>query len=234
MRKKVVIIEGTISSGKTTVAKELGDHFGDNTLTLIEPDEKNAANPYLADYYANAERWSFTMQAHLLALRYRMHLTAQWHALSGTGHAVLDRSYFGDTAFAHLQVKLGLMSKREFDTYAALFHDMTASVMYPSVCIRMQVTPETSRRRIMSRMEKETGRRCEVGVSIEYLRGLNDEIEKVVDVLRAQGVAIVNVPWDDDLDTPEVRRPYIEGIAARIEALPVPDYFLEPMYKRAI
>lgn len=235
-RKKVVIVEGLISGGKTTLTRELGQALGDKTLILIEPDEKGpngGANPYLADYYEDSSRWSFTMQTHLLALRYRMHLHAQWHAMQGEGHAILDRSYFGDTAFARLQVKMGLMTEREFGTYTALYHSMTATVMLPTVCLRVLVSPETAGRRIMSRMEKETGRACESTVSLDYLRGLDQEIDHMVDVLRRQGVVVLDVPWDEDRDTTEIRRAAVEGLAARIQNLNPPDLFLD-MHRRTI
>lgn len=232
-RKKVIIVEGLISGGKTTLTKELGAALGDKTLVLIEPDEKDGANPYLADYYGDSARWSFTMQTHLLALRYRMHLHAQWHAMQGYGHAILDRSYFGDTAFARLQVKMGLMSDREYATYAALYHSMTASVMLPTVCLRVLTSPETAGRRIISRMEKETGRKCETAIDLDYLRGLDQEIDHMVDVLRHQGVTVLDIPWDEDRDTPELRKSAIEGLAARIHSLNPPDRFLD-MHRRSI
>jgi len=39
-RGKVVIVEGLIGSGKTTLSRELGAALGDTSLTLFEPDEK--------------------------------------------------------------------------------------------------------------------------------------------------------------------------------------------------
>lgn len=226
-RKKVVIVEGLISGGKTTLTRELGQALGPSTLILIEPDEKQGANPYLADYYEDSARWSFTMQTHLLALRYRMHLHAQWHSMQGQGHAILDRSFFGDTAFARLQVKMGLMTIREFDTYTALYHAMTASVLLPTVCLRVLVSPETAARRIIGRMERETGRKCETSVSVDYLRGLDQEIDHMVDVLRRQGVTVLDVPWDEDRDSPDTRRSAVEGLASRITNLNPPDMFLD-------
>lgn len=210
--------------------------MGDKTLILIEPDEKGengGANPYLSDYYDDPARWSFTMQSHLLALRYRMHLHAQWHAMQGEGHAILDRSYFGDTAFARLQVKSGLMTDREFATYTALYHAMTATVLLPTVCLRVLVSPETAGRRIMSRMEKETGRKCESTVSLEYLRGLDQEIDHMVDVLRRQGVTVLDVPYDADRDSIELRQTVVESLAHRINQLEPVDQFLD-LHRRTL
>ncbi|MFA6235200.1 MAG: deoxynucleoside kinase [Bacteroidota bacterium] len=232
-RKKVVIVEGLISGGKTTLSRELGAALGENTLVLTEPDEKNDANPYLADYYQDTARWSFALQAHMLSLRYRMHLRAQWFAMEGGGHAVLDRSFYGDTAFARLQLKLGVMTQREFNTYSGLYHAMTASVLLPTVCLRVLVSPETAIRRIESRMQKELGRKCESAVSIDYLRGLDREIDHMVGVLRSQGVTILDVPWDADRDSPEIRHSTVTSLAARIEATEPSDFFLD-LHRRAI
>ena len=232
-RKKVVIVEGLISGGKSTLTKELGAALGPTTLVLMEPDEKNQANPYLADYYSDPKRYSFVMQAHLLSCRFRMHLHAQWHAMQGHGHAVLDRSYWGDTCFARLQLKLGLMSPREFDTYATLYHAMTASVLLPTVCLRTLISPETAIRRIESRMEKETGRKCEAAISLDYLRGLDKEIDHMSSLLRGLGVTVLDVPWDEDRDSPETRSAAVEGIAARIQNLEPPDPFLD-LHRRTL
>ena len=232
-RKKVVVVEGLIGSGKTSLSRELGLALGPNTLTLLEPDEKDGRNPYLADYYTDGARWSFSMQAHLLAARYRMHLHAQWHAMQGHGHALADRSYYGDTAFARLQLKLGLMTQREFETYQTLFHGMTAGVLLPNVCVRILVSPETCNRRIAKRMEAETGRKCETAIDLEYLRSLDREIDHMVSVLRAQGVTILDIPWDTDRDSAESRSEAVSALAARIQNLEAPDHFLD-LHRRTV
>ena len=223
---KVVIVEGLIGSGKTTLSRELGQALGPTALTLFEPDEKGGGNPYLADYYGDPARWSFVMQVHQLQARFRMHLQAQWHALQGFGHAVLDRSYFGDTSFARLQVKMGLMSQREFDTYSSIYQAMTASVLFPNVCVRVLADPEVCNARVAKRMEVETGRKCEKAIDLDYLRGLETEIDHMVGVLRQQGVVVFDMPWDSERDAPESRRGAVEALAARISSLTVPDFFL--------
>ena len=151
---KVTIVEGIIGAGKSTFSKELAKALGEDTLLLLEPDEKNNANPYLSSFYENQERWAFTMQIHLLQARYKMHLNAQWHTMNGNGNAVLDRSYFGDTAFARLQIRNGVMTENEFETYRGIYHSMTSTVLLPNFCVHLIVDPNVAIQRIKNRISK--------------------------------------------------------------------------------
>lgn len=230
-RGKVVVVCGLMGGGKSVLSQELATALGPGTLHLSEPDEKEGRNPYLADYYADPGRWATTMQIHLLGTRYAQHLHAQWHSMNTGHHAVMDSSYWQDTCFARLQLASGLMSPREFGTYSKLYQAMTASVLLPTVCLRVLVSPETAIRRIQSRMEKETGRKCESAVSLDYLRGLDREIDHMVGVLRHQGVTVLDVPWDTDRGSSEARAHTVEGLASRIIGLEPPDLFLD-MHRR--
>lgn len=230
---KTVIVEGIVGAGKSILSQELGKALGTTTLLLLEPDEKKDANPYLADFYRDRPRWAFTMQLHLLQVRFAMHEQAQWHVMNGHGHAVLDRSYFGDTAFARLQLQLGDMTQREFDTYAAIYHRMTASILLPNVCVRLLVAPLVAQKRIMRRMEAETGRKCESAIDLDYLVRLDQEIDHMTAVLRQQGVTVFDMPWDVDRLGPEDRAQAVAGLASRIESLVPLDPFLD-LHRRTI
>ncbi len=232
-RRKVIIVEGIIGSGKSSLCKELGKALGDETLMMLEPDEKDEANPYLSDFYGDQRRWALIMQMHLLQARYKMQLHAQWHVLSGVGHAVLDRSYFGDTCFARLQLKNGAMTQREFNTYQSIYHAMTASVMLPSICVRLLVQPEIALERVGKRMEAETGRKCEVGIDLTYLKDLDREISRMGSILRQQGVTVIDMPWDVDRDTKEARKIAVDSLAARIEEQEPLDQFLD-LHRRTL
>ena len=233
-RGKVVIVEGIIGAGKSSFTKELARQFGENTQFLQEPDEKNDANPYLADFYKVPGRWAYTMQTHLLQARYKMHLHAQWHAMTTGDNAVLDRSYFGDTAFARLQLKMGDMSQREFDSYESIYHTMTAHVLLPNVCVHLKVTPEVAQQRIIRRMEDETGRRCEDVISLQYLRDLSEEEDLVIRVLESQGVRVLHLPWDEDRSDPSARQETVRGIADYITHYQPPgDMFLD-LHRRTL
>lgn len=221
----VVIVEGLIGAGKSTLTQELGQALGADTLTLMEPDERDNANPYLADFYGDKDRWAFTMQVHLLGVRYRMQLRAQWHAMGGRGHAVCDRSYYGDTCFARLMHKTGQISEREFNTYQHLYQTMTAGILLPSVCVRLHTNPEIAAERIRSRAAEREGRRSELVIDLDYLRALDAEVDTTVHILRTQGVRVLDLHWDAHMDTPAKRAEPIRILAAQILGTPEPDLF---------
>lgn len=227
MNHKVIICEGLIGAGKTSLARELGAALGPETLVLIEPAEKGGKNPYLSDYYADPGRWSLPMQVHLLAARYQMQLCAQYHVASGMGHAVIDRSFYGDTCFAHLQVKQDYMTEREFATYSLIYRAMTAHVLLSSVCLRVLASPAICAGRIQKRMERETGRKCENAISLDYLQALEVEIDHMVSILRGQGVTTLDVPWGAERDTVETREETVRDLADRVQGLRTTEQFLD-------
>lgn len=232
-KEKVIIVEGIIGAGKSSISREMGVLLGRNTLVLIEPDEKEQLNPYLSLFYNDPKRWALTMQVHLLQARYRMHLQAQWHAMNGHGYTVLDRSYFGDTAFARLQVRNGSMTEQEFKTYQSIYQAMTASVLLPNVCVRLLVSPEIALERINKRMELQPGRKCESVIDLDYLKALDKEIQHMISVLIKQGVTIIDMPWDENRGTRKDRRFAVQSLISRIKELEPVDWFLD-LHRRTI
>jgi len=224
---KTVIVTGLIGSGKSTLSKELSQALGEPTLYLTEPDELKNRNPYLPLYYENPERWAFAIQIHLLALRQAQHLRAQWYVLDNAGHAVLDSSYWQDTAFARVQRTFGYMNELEFDTYSRIYKNMTSGILYPNVCVRVLTNPRICLERVAKRSEIREGRKCESAVTLEYLQQLDKEINEVMKILHSMGVVIIDMPWDEDRSTVDDRRVPIESLAERIRNMECPDPFLD-------
>lgn len=230
MRYKTVAVQGIIGSGKTQLAQELAPALGDDTLLILEPDEKQNANPYLAWYYKDEEsrkRWGFTMQVHMLGMRFRQQLDAQWYVLNGRGNAVLDSSYYADTCYARMLFRMGIVTKEEYETYCSLYQSMTAHILLPNAIVRTLVKPETARHRISKRMEKQEGRKPEKTIDVDYLNALNREIDQMTDVLEKRGVKIYTVPWDADRDSVEQRQSTVEALAVWIRSLEPVDGLLD-------
>lgn len=225
----VFIIEGIIGAGKTTFAKLLSEEL--ECEWLQEPDEKNG-NPYLTNFYADQKRWALTMQLHLLNTRFRMHKHAQWTTMQTKKDVIIDRSYFGDTAFARLQLKNGTMSQDEYNTYCMSYHNMTSNVLLPQVCIHLLTTPEVSANRIKKRMEIQTGRKCEDVIDLQYLRDLNDEEHLMIETLEKQGVRVFKIPWNKEKTSEEIKES-ITDLCKELKNYTPPDMLLD-LHRRTI
>lgn len=238
---KTVATMGGIGGGKTTLTAELARKLGPQTLYLTEPDDrKDHFNPYLQDYYVELDkrkkdpdyggpRWSFTIQAHLLGNRYAQQQAAQWYVLAGMGDAVIDSCYWQDVAFAHLQLEMGMMSQREFDSYQMIYKGMTAGVMPPMFCLRIMTTPKVQQQRIQERAEKREGRKCEEVIPLDYLIKLDREITRVCKALKKMGTEIIQVTWDASRDSPEQREATVNQLAEQIRST-VPE---NPLFDQA-
>jgi len=229
MNGNVYIIEGIIGAGKTTFAKLLSEHL--NCSWLQEPDEKNG-NPYLSKFYKDPHRWALTMQLHLLNTRYRMHQHAQWTSLQMKTDVVIDRSYFGDTAFARLQLKNNTMTQDEYNTYVMSYHNMTSTVLLPQICIHLKTTPKVSNERIAKRMELQTGRKCESVIDSKYLEDLDIEENFIIEILEKQGVKVYRIDWNDEKTEEEIKKKIVT-LCCEISKHTIPD-MLHDLHRRTI
>ncbi len=227
---KVVLVVGVIGSGKSSLCRELGKEL--DALVLYEQAQEHG-NPYISDFYDDMARWSFTLQIHQLATRYRQHALAQWWTLNGSGDAVIDGGFWLDTCFARMIHKSGLMEEREFETYSSIFRSMTANVMLPTIVIRLDTSPESALRRIEIRAGANPQRRTEAArVTPEYLAALGKEIAALCQELAAMGVEVIHTFWDEDRDSPAQRQQAVEGLARRVRDHNPPDPFLASWRRR--
>jgi len=242
---KHVIIEGIPGVGKTEFSAELADALErlpvpgtykgpmPQSLYLTEPDEANGGNPYLQDYYTAQARWAAIMQFHLLTQRMLMHLNAIYHVKSKRGDAILDRSFYGDVAFAEVQNQLDYLPDREYESYKELYELMTAFVSYPNVCVHLVISPEVSLQRIQRRMGAQKTRSCELEIDLDYLARIHNAIMRMTEVLQHFGTFVLRVPWDEDRPSKSARAEEILRVAELIRAH-VPKREFADIYKRIV
>lgn len=156
----LVLIEGNISAGKSTICEALhGHHFPE---PLID---------FLPLYYGDPGRWGYAMQMTVLTHRYKQWKLAQALNLNDPGaDCLLDRSLFFDHCFARLVHKQGNMTDLEYQSYVDLHGVLQEQIYFPDVCLWLRCKPETCLERLKAR-----ARSCEAGVPIDYLRALEDE-----------------------------------------------------------
>ena len=159
-----IAIAGNIGCGKTTLTKLLAKRYG--WTPRFEPVDNN---PYLEDYYADMERWSFNLQIYFLNKRFRDVVEIS----KSKDYIIQDRTIFEDARiFAPNLHNKGLMSDRDFANYFELFELMMSLVKLPDLMIYIR----SSISNLVYQIQKR-GRSYEQSIQIDYLQGLNDLYE---------------------------------------------------------
>jgi hypothetical protein len=163
-KKVFVAVAGNIGSGKSSLTKLLCDHFGWKPFFESVED-----NPYLSDFYADMERWSFHLQVYFLSNRFRCHKSIT----EGEESVVLDRVIYEDAEiFARNLYEIGKMSERDYKNYVALYGVMTQYLEAPDLLIYLRASVDTLLKQISLR-----GRDYEQSIAREYLEQLNRHYE---------------------------------------------------------
>lgn len=156
-----VAIAGNIGAGKSTLTARLADAFGWKPFY-----EANAENPYLADFYADMQRWSFHSQVFFLGKRLEHHR----QLLDHPGSVVQDRTVYEDAEiFAKNLYQQGQMSERDYDAYRRLYQAVSAFLPPPDLIIYLDASVETLVQHIHRR-----GRDFEQNIQVDYVAQLNN------------------------------------------------------------
>ena len=135
-KKLFVALAGNIGAGKTTAAKLLSQSFGFELF-----DEPVIDNRFLAHYYADMRRWSFTLQLEFLLRR------IEHHELIGTSARAACRiapCYEDPEIFAKYLHGLGHMTDAELQLYLEYFQRLAREIQQPDKVICFDV-PDVER-----------------------------------------------------------------------------------------
>ena len=163
-----VTIAGNIGVGKSTLVSLLSTKLGWEPVF-----EAVTENPYLADFYADMNRWSFHSQVFFLVRRLQQH-----HDLLQRPSPVLqDRSVYEDAEiFARNLHTQGAMDDRDYRSYRDLYEVLTLFLPPPDLVVYLQASVDTLLCRIQRR-----GRDYERDISPAYLEQLNTLYEGWID-----------------------------------------------------
>ena len=172
-----IAIAGNIGSGKTTLTKMLAKRYG--WTPRFEPVDNN---PYLSDFYADMQRWSFNIQVYFLNKRFK-----EVVEISRSDDTIVqDRTIFEDAKiFAPNLHAQGMMSDRDFENYSDLFDLMMSLVKLPDLMIYIR----TSIPNIVAQIQKR-GREYEKSIRIDYLQGLNDLYENWISTYKGNLIIV--------------------------------------------
>ncbi|MFN8375853.1 MAG: deoxynucleoside kinase [Anaerolineae bacterium] len=205
-RKYFIAVAGNIGAGKSTLTGMLSQAFG------WEPFyEANADNPYLADFYADMQRWSFHSQVFFLGKRLEHHKQLVEHHTS----VVQDRTVYEDAEiFARNLYQQGTLAERDYDVYQRLYHAISAFLPPPDLVIYLQGSVD----KLLAHISKR-GRDYERNMDPDYLARLNRLYDDWIDNWTT--CPVVRVPMDR-IDFLQHRADFEEIVQMVEEALAPP------------
>lgn len=201
-----VAISGNIGSGKTTLTGLLAKHYG------WDPHFEDADdNPYINDFYAEMQRWSFNMQIYFLNNRFNQVLEIR----EGKKGVIQDRTIYEDAyIFAPNLHSMGLMTTRDFETYFSLFNLLDKFVQPPDLLIYLRASVPRLVSQIQSR-----GREYEEAIRLDYLKRLNERYEAWISTYDKGKLLIIDVDNNNFIDSQEDLGVIIQKIDAELHGL---------------
>ncbi|QCY65024.1 deoxynucleoside kinase [Bacillus thuringiensis] len=208
MKKPVLVIDGVVGCGKTTLAKILEKELG---MPLYEEIGSQDTINLLDRFYAKRTRWGFTLQIHFLNTRFR-----QIKDIHANGGGMLDRSIFGDRLFAEMMAEdledggEG-MTWEEFRTYSTLLDSMLEHAQAPTLLVYLECDVDTAIERINKR-----DRGLESQVERGYWERLNDKYATWYEKYDASPKVKINVANLDYDSCEEDRKKVVEIVKAEL------------------
>ena len=198
-------IAGNIGSGKTSLTQILCNRYGWEVYYENESD-----NPYLSDFYNDMSRWSFNMQILFFVRRFRALQKLLWSNIT----VVQDRTIYEDAfIFADNLYHMGLMQKRDYDTYKELFRTMENFIRRPDLLIYLRASVPTLLKQI-----KKRNREYEQNISPEYLQYLNERYENWIAKYKGDHL-IIDVDGVDYVNDKEAEEKIVNIIASEISRI---------------
>lgn len=164
----MIVIEGPIGVGKTSLARLLSERL--RTRLLLEVVEEN---PFLASFYQDPERYAFQTETFFLLSRFKQHAELSQAGLFQT-HTVADYLFDKTFLFASLNLR-----GDEFSLYRSLFDQLRSRLPEPDLTVYLRAEPELLLERIALR-----GRDFESEMQASYLARLNDAYDRYFDRAR--------------------------------------------------
>ena len=152
-----ITVEGPIGVGKTTLSKEISEHFQYNILREIVDE-----NPFLGKFYEDINEWSFQTEMFFLCNRYKQLEDIEKNFLSKQQPVVADYHIFKNLIFAQRSLQAN-----QYEKYLNIFNILTNDMPVPNMVIYLHASLDT----LMARIKKR-GREIEKNISPLYLEQL--------------------------------------------------------------
>ncbi len=170
-----IAVEGVIGVGKTTLARLMQPEFGAQLLL-----EKFEENPFLADFYADRERYAFQTQIFFLLSRYRQQQAVP--AMLRQGPLISDYTFMKDRLFAYLNLR-----GDELNVYESVYSALAENIPLPDLVVYLRAETDTLMERIAIR-----DRPYERDMDRSYIEALNRAYDGFFTAYRDSPVLIID------------------------------------------
>ena len=177
----LITVLGNIGSGKTTITKALFEsNLIDKRKVLVgEPVDEWKKIGLLQNFYQDMKRWACVFQMFAFSSRIRRYKDIDWKNYDlciSDAHMISDRHVFAENL--HNSGFIDNEEKMYYDIYFEHWKKIAPETI-PTLWVYLRTLPSTSKERIERRITIE-GRPEESGITLEYLQGLHENFEKLV------------------------------------------------------
>jgi 2-amino-4-hydroxy-6-hydroxymethyldihydropteridine diphosphokinase len=170
---RYICIEGNIGSGKTTLARELAEHFNASLFT-----EEIENNPLLPLFYSDPGRYAFPLEFNFLLSRFEQVLN---HFETHRGSMVVsDYTFYKSLWFAKIN-----LSRADFSIFKKHFETLASNVPQPDLVVYLD-TPVNN---LVTNIRKRN-RTYETDLGEKYLRRVDVQYKNKVPTLPVKNITI--------------------------------------------
>ena len=198
-RFNYIAIEGNIGSGKTSLAKIIGDEF--NAKLVLE---RFADNPFLPKFYKDQERYAFPLEMSFLADRYHQLSDdlAQFDLFKN--FIISDYYIFKSLIFAQIT-----LPKEEYRLYRKMFDIMYKEISKPDIYVFLYQNTD----RLIENIKKR-GREYEQNIEPQYLEQIHKGYISFIKSREELNPLVIDVSQLDFVNNDEDYRSIINQIKA--------------------
>ncbi|MBC9875260.1 deoxynucleoside kinase [Macrococcoides bohemicum] len=199
-----IAIEGPIGVGKSSLTTLLSKHLGVPAMYEIVEE-----NPFLSDFYADIEKWSFQTEMFFLCHRYK-----ELSELSKDKAVVSDYHILKNKVFAK-----NTLNHNEYDKFIRIYDILTEDIREPDATIFLTADLDTLKKRIAKR-----ARGFEQIIEDDYLIKLTDDYKNVYESMKdSDTTLLIDTTHLDFVNNPQDFEQILQRITARIGEHNVPN-----------